>query len=238
LDIGALKARGIPVSCTRGGPSKESTSELTWALILSAYKRIRDQNSMLQQGIWRNEQSVLPILAGERLGLIGLGEIGSRVAQVGRAFGMDVVCWSPNMTRERAAEHSVHSVTLTELLQTSRIISLHIVSSPATKLMMNKAAFDMLRPDSILINTSRSTLIDHDALLEALNEGRLSMCALDVHDEEPVPESNPLISHPRALLTPHLGFVCNQVFAYHMDDVCASVTAYLADLPLIGLLEE
>jgi phosphoglycerate dehydrogenase-like enzyme len=113
LDAATLLSRNIPIACTYGGPSKETTAELTWALILGAAKRLVEQRALLASGGWRDSLSVLPMLSGQRLGIMGLGAIGSRVARVGQAFGMEVVCWSPKMTPERAAAENATSLTLT-----------------------------------------------------------------------------------------------------------------------------
>jgi len=112
LEASALVSRNIPMACTYGGPSKETTAELTWALILGASKRLIEENKLIASGGWRDELSLLPMLSGQRLGVMGLGAIGSRVARVGNAFGMEVVTWSPRMTPERAAVEHAKSVSL------------------------------------------------------------------------------------------------------------------------------
>ncbi len=133
LDAAALVTRNIPIACTPGGPSKETTAELTWALILGASKRLIEENKLIASGGWRDTLSVLPMLSGERLGIMGLGAIGSRVARVGAAFGMEVVAWSPRMTPERAAAENAKAVSLEELLATSKVVSMHLVAGPGTK---------------------------------------------------------------------------------------------------------
>jgi phosphoglycerate dehydrogenase-like enzyme len=168
LDAEALKQRGIPVSHTEWGPSKDSTAELTWALILGLHKRLVEQNKLIIDQQWRNQHSLLPVLKGQTLGLVGLGEIGSRVAKIALAFGMKVVTWSPNMTAQRAAAVGAESVSLDALMQTSDIVSLHIVASPATKGMINQEKLALMKKDALLINTSRSTLVDTNALVQAL----------------------------------------------------------------------
>ncbi|MFM9113256.1 MAG: NAD(P)-dependent oxidoreductase, partial [Polynucleobacter victoriensis] len=133
LDAAALKERNIPISHTEWGPSKDSTAELTWALILGLHKRLVEQNQLLSKHAWRNEHSLLPVLKGRTLGLIGLGEIGGRVAKVALAFGMKVITCSPNMTAERAAAVGAEAASLDELLQQVDIVSLHLVASATTK---------------------------------------------------------------------------------------------------------
>ncbi|MDB5931412.1 MAG: D-isomer specific 2-hydroxyacid dehydrogenase, NAD-binding protein [Polaromonas sp.] len=238
LDLAALAARGIPVSHTEWGPSKDSTCEMTWALILAATRQLEQQTALLRQGLWR-PQAALPlagVLHGQTLGLIGLGEIGGRVARVGQALGMNVVAWSPRMTPERAAAHGAVAVSLEALLSTSKVVSLHLVPTPATRQLLNPERLALMRPDSLLVNTSRSALIDTDALVEALKQGRPGFAALDVFDVEPLPIDSPLRQLPNMLLTPHLGFVTEPVFERFATGVMECLNAWLAGKPLVRVL--
>ena len=237
IDYDELEKRQIPISYTEMGPSKETTVELTWALILSTYKRINEQSSLISQGKWRNEHSVLPALIGERFGVLGLGNIGAKVAKVATAFGMDVVTWSPRMTPERAAEHGVRSVSLEELLSTSKIVSLHLVPGETTKGIMNAERLALMRPDSLLVNTSRSTLINTSELLLALQNGRPGMAALDVFDEEPIPLSSPLNGVPNLFMTPHLGFVAQPIFQTMAKGVQEVLESWLIHGQAINLVK-
>ena len=227
LDTEALKQRGIPVSYTEWGPSKDSTAELTWALILGLYKRLVEQNKLIIDQQWRNQHSLLPVLKGQTLGLVGLGEIGSRVAKVALAFGMKVVTWSPNMNAQRAAAVGAESVSLDVLMQTSDIVSLHIVASPTTKGMINQEKLTLMKKDALLINTSRSTLLDTNALVQALQNQGIGGAALDVFDIEPIPADHPLRTTPNTLLTPHLGFVAQPVFKSFATGVVECLEAWL-----------
>jgi len=141
LDFKALAARGIPVANTAMSDSKPATCELTWALILAAAKRLESYTALLRKGGWRDGKGLPQVLKGQRLGLIGFGEIGRMVGTVGKAFGMELVTWSPHMTPERAAEGGAKPVTLEELLSTSKVVSLHLVPSPETKKLLN-ASFE------------------------------------------------------------------------------------------------
>ena len=223
LDVAALAARGIPVSHTDWGPSKDSTRQLA------------QYSALLREGQWRAAQpQVLPaVLHGEVLGLVGLGEIGRRVAQVGKALGMDVLTWSPNMTPERAAAHGVQAVDLDTLLARAKVLSLHLVPSAPTRHLINAQRLAQMRPDSLLVNTSRSALVDSAALAHALHDGRIGMAAIDVFDAEPLPLDDPLRRAPRVLLTPHLGFVVEPVFQKFAQGVCECLQAYLARQPLV-----
>jgi len=232
LDASALISRNIPIACTPGGPSKESTTELTWALILGASKHLVRQNNLLHSGGWRDELSVLPMLSGERLGIIGLGSIGSAVAKVGQALGMELVTWSPNMTTERAAAQNAKSVSLEELLKTSKVVSLHLVAGPKTKGLIGAQELAMMRSDALLVNTSRSALINTQALQAALATGRPGQAAIDVFDIEPLPTSDALRNMPNLLTTPHLGFVAEPVFAMFSKGIIDTLEAWLEHKPL------
>ena len=238
LDLAALSARGIPVSCTEFGPSKDSTCELTWTAILAATKQLTSHTARLQAGQWRSERAApLPgALVGQRLGLLGLGEIGSRVAKVGKAFGMDVVAWSPRMTAERAAAQGVGFLPLDELLATSHVVSLHMVVVAATRQLMNAERLALMQPGSLLVNTSRSELIDTPALIQALQQGQPGFAALDVFNTEPLPLDDPLRQLPNVLLTPHLGFVTEPVFQRFASGVTECLQAWLAGQALVRVV--
>lgn len=235
LDLAALTARGIPVSCTEFGPSKDSTCELTWTAILAATKQLASHTARLQAGEWRSA-SALPLpgaLVGQRLGLIGLGEIGGRVAKVGKALGMDVVTWSPRMNAERAAAQGITFIPLEELLATSAVVSLHMVVVAATRHLLNAERLALMQPGSLLVNTSRSELIDTPALVQALQQGRPGFAALDVFDVEPLPLDDPLRQLPNVLLMPHLGFVTEPVFQRFATGVTECLQAWLTGQPLV-----
>ena len=231
-DAAALAARGIPAGNTEMGDSKASTTELTWALILGAAKRLEAYAALVRSGGWRDAGALPAVLSGERLGVIGLGSIGSRVAAVGKAFGMEVVAWSPNMTQERAQKAGAAAVTLEELLSTSKVVTLHLVPSPATRKLIDAARLATMRTDAILVNSARSALVDMPALEKALDAGRPAMAALDVFDDEPLPAGSTLAQRRDVLLTPHLGFVNDAVFGKFGPGVVANLLAWLDGKPL------
>lgn len=231
-DAAALAARGIPVGNTAMGESKASTTELTWALILAAAKRLEAYLALVRRGAWRDEGPLPAVLSGQRLGLVGFGGIGARVGKVGLAFGMEVVTWSPHMTAERAGQGGAKSVALEELLATSKVVSLHLVPSAETRKLLNAARLATMRADAILVNTARSALIDMAALDAALAAGRPGAAALDVYDEEPLPSDFSLARRPNVVLTPHLGFVNDPVFANFGPGVVANLAAWLEGKPL------
>lgn len=232
LEASALVSRNIPMGCTPSGPSKETTAELTWTLILAASKRLVEQNKLIASGGWRDSLSVLPMLAGERLGVMGLGSIGSRVARVGAALGMEVVTWSPRMTPERAAVENAKSVSLEELLKTSKIVTMHLVAGPGTKGLISADQLALMRPDSILVNTSRAALINMSDLQKGLSQGRPGQAAIDVFDIEPLPEKDPLRNTSNLLVTPHLGFIAEPIFAIFSKGITETLTAWLDNKPV------
>jgi phosphoglycerate dehydrogenase-like enzyme len=232
LESAALIARNIPIGVTPGGPSKETTAELTWALILGASKRLVEQNKLISTGGWRDEYSVLPMLSGERLGVIGLGSIGSRVARVGAAFGMEVVTWSPRMTPERAALENAKSVSFDELLKTSKVVTLHLVAGPGTKGLISADQLSLMRADSILVNTSRSALIQMEDLQKALQIGKPGQAAVDVFDIEPLPKNDVLRNTPKLLVTPHLGFIAEPIFETFSKGITETLEAWLENKPI------
>ena len=232
LDFQALAARAIPVANTVMSDSKPATAELAWTLILAAAKRLEAYMALLRRGGWRDGNALPQVLKGQRLGLVGFGEIGKMVGEVGKAFGMELVTWSPHMTPERAAEGGAKAVSLEELLSTSKVVSLHLVPSDTTRKLLDAERLAMMRPDSILANTSRSALIDMAALPAALEAGRPGIAALDVYDDEPLPADFALAKRDNVVLTPHLGFVNDPVFSKFGPGVVENLLAWLHGKPL------
>ena len=236
LDFQALAARAIPVTNTVMSDSKPATAELTWALILAAAKRLEAYMALLRRGGWRDGKALPQVLKGQRLGLVGFGEIGKMVGEVGKAFGMELVTWSPHMTPERAAEGGAKSVSLEELLATSKVVSLHLVPAEATRKLLNAERLATMRPDSILANSARSALIDMEALGRALEKGRPGIAALDVYDDEPLAAGYDLAKRENVVLTPHLGFVNDPVFANFGPGVVENLLNWLEGRPLVRVV--
>ena len=235
IDSKAAAAQGVAVRAALGA-NADAVAEHAWALILAASRRLEAGMALVRQGRWRDGGPLASILKGERLGLIGFGEIGQRVGRVGAAFGMEVVTWSPHMTAERAAQGGAKAVSLEELLATSKVVSLHLVPSDATRGLLDAGRLATMRPDSILVNTARSTLVDMAALPAALKAGRPGMAAVDVFDEEPLPAGNPLAKLPNAVLTPHVGFVAAPVYEKFARGMVECLEAWLAGKPLVRTL--
>jgi len=233
LDFKALAARNIPVTNTAMSDSKPATTELTWALILAAAKRLEAYTALLRKGGWRDGKGLPHVMKGERLGIIGFGEIGRMVGEVGKALGMELVAWSPHMTAERAAAGGAKSVTLEELLRTSKVVTLHLVPSEETRKLLNAERLAMMRPDSILANTARSALIDMKALDEALAKGRPGFAALDVYDDEPLAAGYALARRDNVVLSPHLGFVNDSSFEKFATGSVENLVNWLEGRPLV-----
>jgi phosphoglycerate dehydrogenase-like enzyme len=232
LDVHACTERGIPVSHTRAGTSGASTSELAWGLILAAARDLASAERGMRAGRWHEGLAGGLILEGKRLGLIGLGKLGARVARVGSAFGMDVVAWSENLTQERAIASGALYLPRDELLASSDVISIHLVLGDRTRGLLGAAEFDRMKRGAILVNTSRGPIVDEAAMLEALKSGRLGHAALDVYDREPLPADHPLRKLENVTLSPHLGYVTAEGFRMFYQDTVEDVEAWLDGKPL------
>ncbi|WP_042392703.1 D-2-hydroxyacid dehydrogenase family protein [Streptacidiphilus carbonis] len=230
IDMDAARERGVTV-CGTGG-SSTPTVELTWALLLGLARGIVPENTALRTG-GRWQSTVGTDLAGHRLGLLGLGRIGSLVARVGLAFGMEVTAWSSNLTKERADEIGVELASgLDELLTTSDFVSIHLALGDRSRGLLGPAQLSLMKPTAYLVNTSRAAIVDQDALAEVLREGRIAGAAVDVFDQEPLPADHPMRSLPRLLATPHLGYVSEDNYRTFFGQIVEDIQAYLAGDPL------
>lgn len=228
IDTGAAAEAGITVCGTDSLSS--APAELTWALVLGLARHLVTETTAVRDGGWQT--TVGRDLAGHTLGLVGLGRIGTQVAAVGRAFGMDVVAWSRSLTSERAADAGARAASLDEVLSTSDVVSIHLVLAEGTRGLIGERELGLMRPDALLVNTSRGPIVEERALLAALDSGHLDGVGLDVFDEEPLPARHPLRRAPRTLLTPHLGYVTQDVYATFFTGVVEDVTAYLDGSPV------
>lgn len=228
IDLEACRARGITVCGT--GSVGTPTAELTWGLILALVKRIPQEDRALRAGLWQT--GLTQGLSGKRLGLLGLGKLGTQVARVGQAFGMDVVAWSQNLTAERAAEVGVRRVEKRELFATSDIVSLHVILGERTRGIVGAEELAAMKHTAYLINTSRAGLVDEAALLAALRERRIAGAGLDVFPVEPLPPGYPLLTLPNVVLTPHLGYVTRENYAVFYEDALEDILAWHAGAPV------
>ncbi len=185
----------------------------------------------MRQGGW--QRTLGTGLNGKVLGVIGLGRLGAQVAKVGLAFGMKVIAWSQNLTRERAQEIGVGFVAGKEALLTlSDVISIHLVLSDRTRGLIGKKELELMKPTAYLINTSRGPIVDEAALIEMLQAGRIGGAGLDVYDEEPLPADHPLRKLANTVLSPHLGYVTAEGYAIFYAHVVEDVLAYLDGKPI------
>ena len=223
IDLAAAKERGIVVSGTRslGSP----TAELTWGLILGLVRGIAREDRAIREGGW--QVGLGPGLEGKVLGVIGLGNLGSRVATIGRAFGMEVIAWSQNLTAERAAEVGARRVSKEELLSQSDVVTIHLVFGDRTRGLIGGRELALMKPSAYLVNTSRGPIVDEAALVEALGKKSIAGAALDVYDREPLPAEHPLRRLANTLLTPHIGYVTADNYRIFYGQALEDIEAFL-----------
>lgn len=230
IDLDAAKRHGVVVCGTAS--SSTPPVELTWALLLGLARGIVPEAEALRtDGPW---QSTLGAdLHGRTLGLLGLGKIGGRVAQVGRAFGMDVLAWSQNLTEERTDEvGATLAASREELLASSDFVSVHLALGDRTRGLIGAGELALMRPTAYLINTSRAAIVDTDALLAALDTGVIAGAATDVFDIEPLPAGHPVRTAPRLLATPHLGYVSRANYETYYGQAVEDIRAFLDGQPV------
>ncbi|MDQ1077621.1 D-2-hydroxyacid dehydrogenase family protein [Pseudoroseomonas cervicalis] len=230
LDVAAARARGITVCHTGGGESYHATTELALALMLNALRHLPGEEARMRQGLWQG--SVGRTLHGRVLGLAGLGRLGGRMAELGRAFGMEVIAWSENLTAARCAELGVRQVGREALFRGAEILSLHLVLSERSRGLVGPAEFALMRPDAVLINTSRGPLVQEAALIEALRSRRIAAAGLDVYDQEPLPADHPLRGLDNVVLSPHLGYVTEGTYRVFFRDMVEAIAAWKAGAPV------
>jgi len=223
IDAEAAAERGVTVVHT--SYSSAPTIELTWALILAGARHIVSENASLRAGGW--QRSVGDDLADKTLGIIGLGNIGSQVAKIGLAFGMQVIAWSQNLGREAAAAAGARLVSKEELLRGADVISVHLVLSGRTKGLIGAPEFALMKPTARFVNTSRGPIVVEAALVDALAKGRIAGAALDVYDLEPLPPGHPYRRADRLLATPHIGYVSRGLYERFYRDTVANIIAWL-----------
>ena len=228
IDLAAAKERGIEVMNTRYDGS--STVELTWALILGGARHLVLESTNLRAGGW--QRTVGDGLRGKTLGVLGLGSIGSEVARLGVAFGMDVVAWSQNLTPEKAQEGGARWVSKESLFQTADVLSIHLVLSDRTRGIVGAAELAAMKPTARLVNTSRGPLVDEASLLAALRAQRIAGAAVDVYDVEPLPADHAFRFLDNLLATPHIGYVSRDLYATFYGDTVTNITRWLDARPV------
>ena len=231
LDSQALKERGIPVSNTRSAGGGLSTVELTWGLIIAGARGLAKGERNMRAGRWHEELGPGFSLGGRRLGLLGLGNIGARVAAIGKAFGMDCVAWSQNLTAEKAQAAGVALVSKEELFSTCDVVTIHLVLSDRTRGLVRAADLARMKRGAVLVNTSRGPIVDEKDLLSVLGSGRIH-AALDVYETEPLPADHALRKMENVTLSPHLGYVHEENYRVFYRDTVENVAAWLAGKPI------
>jgi phosphoglycerate dehydrogenase-like enzyme len=240
IDLEAAAARGVTV-CGTGGLGSP-TAELTWALILALLRHIPEEDRQMKMagaaggaalgmgGGWQH--TVGTGLEGKRLGVVGLGNLGRRVADIGRAFGMQVAAWSQNLDPARAEEAGVTPVGKDELFASSDVVTVHYKLSPRSVGVVGAAELALMKPTAYLVNTSRGPLVDSGALLAALRSGGIAGAALDVYDVEPLPLASPLRTAPNVVLSPHIGYVTEETYRVFYGDAAEDIAAFAAGAPV------
>jgi len=234
IDLEAAAANRVTVCGTES--RKTSTSELSMTMLLALSRRLLPEVSAMHSSGWQT--GLGRDLAGQTLGLIGLGKIGAQMAALGKAFGMEVCAWSTNLTAERCAELNVAQCdTLENLMASADAMSVHLVLSDRSRGLVGASAFEAMKPGSIFINTSRGPIVDNDALIASLHRNTRCMAGIDVFDEEPLPFDHPmrdqkLIDEGRLLLTPHLGYVTEQTWRVFYTQTVDAIAAWQTGKPI------
>jgi phosphoglycerate dehydrogenase-like enzyme len=223
IDVVAANELGITVSGTEGLPYP--TAELTWGLILALARNIPSEDRAVRHGRWQT--SIGLGLQGKTLALLGLGRLGTQVARIGAAFGMQVIAWSPNLTQERALAGGAELVTREELFTRADVLSIHLVLSERTRGLVGSHELKLLRRSAFLVNTSRGPIVDEPALLAALGSGALAGAGLDAFDVEPLPPDHRLLTLDNTVLTPHLGYVTAETYRIFYEQALEDIHAYL-----------
>ena len=223
LDISACAELGIQVSMT--GYLPNGAPELTWGLLMALSKNIVTENNALRSGSWQTSVGIE--LAGKTIGIIGLGSVGKKIARYAKAFNMNILAWSPNLTRSLAEQSGAQLVNKEELLTKSDFVTIHLRLSDRSYGLISAADLSLLKSSAYLINTSRAKILDETALVEMLSLNKIAGAALDVFDLEPLPPDSPLLSLPNLLATPHIGYVTEDNYKLFFEDTVSTIQHFL-----------
>jgi phosphoglycerate dehydrogenase-like enzyme len=227
IDVKAAEECGIPVVHT--GYTSAPTIEMTWALILGSARNLVAENMSLRNGGW--QRFIGDDMAGQTLGLLGLGNVGSAVAQIGKAFGMNVIAWSQNLTAERAAEVGAELVTKEELFRRADVVSIHLVLSDRTRGLVGAPELALMKPTARLVNTSRGPIVVEVAIIAALKAQKIAGAAIDVFDQEPLPLDHSFRTLPNLLATPHIGYASRGLYTRFYQDTVENIRRWLDSQP-------
>ena len=240
IDLAAARQHGVTVCGTGGSPT--ATPELTWGLILALARHIPEEDRRMRsvagaggaatgaRGGW--QRTIGTGLAGKRLGIVGLGRIGQRIAEFGRVFGMTVSAWSQNLDPARAREAGAEPVSKEQLFSSADVVTVHYKLSERSTGLIGAAELSMMKRSAYLVNASRGPLVERGALLAALRSGQIAGAALDVYDTEPLPLGDPLRTAPNTVLTPHLGYVTDDTYRVFYGDAVEDIVAFAAGAPI------
>ena len=228
LDMPAAAKLGIKVCGTDS--YKHAAPELTWALIMAATRNLVNEANSLRAGQW--QQGLGGDLHGKTLGILGLGSIGQRVAQFGQVFGMRVIAWSENLTAERAEQVGVTYVSKQALFQQADVLSVHLVLSERSRGLVDALALDWMKPTALLVNTARGPIVDEAALIKALQKQQIAGAALDVYEQEPLPDMHPFRTLDNVLATPHVGYVSRQNYEQFFSQMIEDIQGWAAGEPI------
>ena len=228
IDLDAAKKRKIIVCGTE--INIHPTPELTWALILGLARNLKEEIDNMYQGYWQTTVGVE--LKGKILGLIGLGRVGSQVAKIGKAFGMQVMAWSENLDLDKCKELDVLPCSKDDLISNSDFLSIHVQGGERYKDCITLKELDKMKKTAFLINTSRGPIVNEDDLIIALSTNEIAGAGLDVYEKEPLPENNKLRFLPNALLTPHIGYVTAENYSIFYNQMIEALEACVNGKPI------
>ena len=228
INLEATKKRKIIVCGTDS--NIHPTPELTWALILGLARNLKEEIDNMYQGYWQTTVGIE--LKGKILGLIGLGRVGSQVAKIGKAFGMQVMAWSENLNLDTCKELNVLPCSKEDLLKTSDFLSIHVQGGERYKDCITIKELDKMKKTAFLINTSRGPIINEDDLIIALSTNEIAGAGLDVYEKEPLPENNKLRFLPNALLTPHIGYVTAENYSIYYNQMIEALESCVNGKPI------
>ncbi|HXG51366.1 MAG TPA: D-2-hydroxyacid dehydrogenase family protein [candidate division Zixibacteria bacterium] len=231
IDLDAASRAGILVALAPGG---NSTTELAFGLMIALMRRIPQSDRAMRRGEWPLVLGY--VLRGKTLGILGLGKIGTEVAAIARAFGMNVVAWGPTLTPERAARSQATYMPLDDVLRSADVVSIHLALSERSKGLLDERRLRLMKPTAYLVNTARGAIVDEAALVRLLEERAIAGAALDVFVEEPLPRESPLLRLDNVVLTPHLGWPTDSGFAGFAENSVKNILDYMEGRPLERLI--
>jgi len=224
IDAKAAEELGIAISIT--GYHASGAPEITWALLLAMARNVVAESTALREGNWQREVGV--DLKGKTIGIIGLGNIGSTIARYAKAFEMEVIAWSENLTLEKANEHGVRLVSKEDLFKTADFVTLHLVLSSRSRNIVTSSELNLMKSTAYLINTSRGPLVNEADLINVLVTNKIAGAALDVYDTEPLPAEHPFRRLDNVLATPHIGYVTKDTYKIFYEDTISRLEEWLS----------